>query len=567
MSQVIQNPILPGFNPDPSVIRVGDDFYIATSTFEWFPGVRIHHSRDLVNWRLVGHVLTRSDQLDMRGFNNSDGVYAPALSHADGKFWLTFSCTHNSRGGAWMSTPCYVVTAESIEGPWSDPVAIGGGGFDPSLFHDDDGRKWVVNMTWDGRSGHDKFGDIVVQEFDAAEGKLKGKRVPIFAGTELGCTEGPQILKKNGYYYLITAEGGTEWNHAVTVCRSTDLFGPYEVHPQKYILSSRFQEENPLQRSGHGFFVDTPNGEWYLTHLCGRPVYDPDAYAFGPKYATGFSILGRETAIQKVEWRDGWPWLACGGNAPQMEVPAPDLPAHPWPTTDKVDNFDSKQLSSQWQTLREPAEESWCSLTQKPGHLRLIGRHYLSSRFDQSLLARRIEHHQMRAETLVEYHPESPMEMAGLVVYYDNGNYYFLKITRDDSDNKVVQVCSSIAGVYSEPGGDGQKGETAIIENDDPLYLRVTLDTQWYQFSYSTDGRHWANIGPRLNSTPLSDEYGNLIFKFTGSMVGIFACDVNEQGRHADFSHFSYEQLSADSKAPEANELQVSAVADLEAAS
>lgn len=554
MTQFIQNPILPGFNPDPSVIRVGEDFYIATSTFEWFPGIRIHHSRDLVNWRLVGHVLTRRDQIDMRGFNNSDGVWAPALSHADGKFWITFSCTHNSRGGAWMSTPCYVVTAEDIAGPWSDPTPIGGSGFDPALFHDDDGRKWVVNMTWDGRAGYNNFGSITVQEFDTEKGRLTGERIGIFSGTELGCTEGPQILKKDGFYYLVTAEGGTEWNHAVTVCRSRSLTGPYELHPQKYVLSSRFQEENPLQRAGHGFFVDTPSGEWYLTHLCGRPVYDPEAYSYGPRYATGFSILGRETGIQKILWRDGWPWLANGGNAPEFRVAAPDLAPHPWPEQSAGDDFTGDTLSPQWQTLREPAEETWCTLNAKPGSLRMKGRHYLSSRFDQSLLARRIEHHKMRAEILVDFHPESPMHMAGLVVYYDNSNYYFLKISRDDNGDKTVQVCASVAGEYREPGGSGQAGDTARIESDAPLYLRVTLDTQWYQFSYSADGRHWANIGPRLNSTPLSDEYGNLIFKFTGSMVGIFACDVSEGGIHADFAHFKYQPLGNESKTAQPNQ-------------
>lgn len=547
MPHAIQNPILPGFNPDPSVVRVGDDFYIVTSTFEWFPGIRIHHSKDLVHWRLVGHVLTRRSQIDLRGFNNSDGVWAPALSYADGKFWITFSCTHNSRGGAWMSTPCYVVTSDTIEGPWSEPVAIGGGGFDPSLFHDDDGRKWVVNMTWDGRAQYDKFGDITVQAFNPETGLLQGPRIPIFSGTELGCTEGPQILKKNGYYYLITAEGGTEWNHAVTICRSRSLFGPYELHPNKTILSSRFEEGNPLQRAGHGFLVDTPNGEWYLTHLCGRPVYDPEVMSRGEKYAAGYSILGRETGIQKIEWRDDWPWLANGGSAPELTVQAPDLPQHLWPAQASGDDFQGRNLSPQWQTLREPAEESWCSLTSKPGALRLKGRHYLSSRFEQSLLARRIEHHQMRAQTLVEFHPESPMQMAGLVVYYDNGNYYFLKISRDDNGDKILQVCASIAGSYGEPGE-----EKVTIENEDALHLRVTLNTQWYQFSYSTDGSHWANIGPRLNSTPLSDEYGNLIFKFTGSMVGIFACDVSEQGKCADFSHFHYHALTASHARPEA---------------
>ncbi|GAL11574.1 beta-xylosidase [Vibrio astriarenae] len=249
---MIQNPVLKGFNPDPSIVRVGDDYYIATSTFEWFPGIQLHHSKDMVNWRLVGHALTRTSQLDMKGMDNSEGVYAPALTYSDGKFWLCFSNVHSCRGGNWMATPSFVITADNIEGPWSEPVSIGNYGFDPSLFHDDDGKKYMLNMVWDGRAKTNFFGGIVLQEFDSELGQLVGEPKNIFAGTELGCTEGPQMMKKDGYYYLITAEGGTERNHAVTVCRSKNIWGPYEVHPDNPILTSRFQEHAELSRAGHG---------------------------------------------------------------------------------------------------------------------------------------------------------------------------------------------------------------------------------------------------------------------------------------------------------------------------
>ena len=223
MTNKILNPILKGFNPDPSIIRVEDDYYIATSTFEWFPGIQIHHSKDLVNWRLISHALTRTSQLDMKGMDNSEGVYAPALTYSDNKFWLCFSNVHACRGGNWMATPSFVITADNVEGPWSDPVSIGNYGFDPSLFHDDNGKKYMLNMIWDGRSNRNFFGGIVLQEFDPIVGKLVGNAHNIFEGTVLGCTEGPQMLKKDGYYYLITAEGGTAQNHAVTVCRSKSI--------------------------------------------------------------------------------------------------------------------------------------------------------------------------------------------------------------------------------------------------------------------------------------------------------------------------------------------------------
>lgn len=533
MTHKILNPILKGFNPDPSIVRVKDDYYIATSTFEWFPGIQIHHSKDLINWRLMGHALTRPSQLDMKGMDNSEGVYAPALSYADGKFWLCFSNVHACRGGNWMATPSFVITAESAEGPWSDPVSIGNYGFDPSLFHDDDGKKYMLNMVWDGRANKNFFGGIVLQEFDSATGKLIGKVENIFEGTALGCTEGPQMLKKGDYYYLITAEGGTALDHAVTVCRAKNIAGPYEVHPNNPILTSRFQEGAPLSRAGHGFLVETQNGEWYLSHLCGRGITNPEGYQFMPQYNNHFSILGRESALQRSHWQDDWPYVTTG-KTPVIEVEAPKLPLCPWPVEDAHDDFGNKTLRLEYQTLREPADESWLSLTERPGHLRLKGRHYLSSRYEQSLVARRFQSHSARAETKMEFKPETPYQMAGLCAYYARNGHYFLKMTANDEGQPILQVVGNINDNYHE------YSKEVPIGNARHVYMRLTLDKQWYKYSYSLDGKTWRNIAPALNSTPLSDEGGPDIFRFTGSFVALFAADITGQKTHADFDYLEY---------------------------
>ena len=247
MTSAVFNPILRGFNPDPSIVRVGDDYYIATSTFEWFPGVQIHHSRDLLHWRLVARPLNRASQLDMRGDPDSCGVWAPCLTHADGLFHLVYTdvkrygrtTTAGVSGASLRDFHNYLVTSERIDGDWSDPIHLNSSGFDPSLFHDDDGRKYLVNMLWDHRPGQNRFAGIVLQEYSPAQRKLVGARHNIFNGTSLGLTEAPHLYRRDGWYYLITAEGGTAWGHAVTMARSRTLLGPYELHPDVYILSAR----------------------------------------------------------------------------------------------------------------------------------------------------------------------------------------------------------------------------------------------------------------------------------------------------------------------------------------
>jgi xylan 1,4-beta-xylosidase len=518
----IINPILPGFNPDPSILRVGDDYYIATSTFEWFPGVQIHHSRDLINWRLLTHPLNRLSQLDLCGVPSSGGIWAPCLSY-DGKlFYLIF--TNVKARGIVKDTHNYLVTTDDILGEWSDPIYLNSTGYDPSLFHDDDGRKWLVNMVWDHRKGHNPFSGIMLQEYSPTERHLIGPEFKIFSGTGLGRTEGPHLYKVNGYYYLLTAEGGTELKHAVTLARSKSLFGPYEVHPHNPVLTSWPDPTLPLQKAGHGDLVETKKGEWYMVHLCGRPIP-----------TLGRCPLGRETAVQKVVWSDDhWLYLASGGNRPALEVSAPNLPEQPWKREPTKDDFDSCNLSPHFQTLRIPFRKENFSLIERPGFLRIKGRESLSSKHNQSLIARRQQAFCYTASTCVEFEPDTFKQMAGLICFYDTQNWYYLRISRDENLGKCLGIVSCDNNAFDEP-----LSAEAVIEGWSRCYLQVRVDYDKLQFYYSRDGKTWTTLGPILDASKLSDEYCQE-GTFTGAMVGLCCQDLTGRSKAADFDFFEY---------------------------
>ena len=529
--KTIHNPILKGFNPDPSIVRVGDDYYIATSTFEWYPGVQIHHSRDLVNWRLASRPLNRPEQLDLRGNPDSCGVWAPCLTYADGLFWLAYSDVKR-REGNFKDVHNYLVTAPSIEGPWSDPVYLNSSGFDPSLFHDEDGRKWVVNLVWDHRARPTKFGGILLQEFDPRAGKVIGEAVNIFRGSPLGLTEGPHLYRRNGYYYIVTAEGGTGYRHALSMARSRSITGPYELHPDWHVVTSRFFPDTELQRAGHGDFVETQDGECYVVHLTGRPLAGLNRCP-----------LGRETTIQKAQWGDDG-WLRLCGNPlePKTEVPAPNLPPHPFPVEAARHDFDSPELPSAFQWLRTPYPERIFSLTARPGFLRLTGRESVGSWFEQALIARRQTAFAYDAETVVEASPKSYQQMAGLIAYYNRFAFHYLALTFDETVGTCLHVFSCL--------GDWPDGRlTVLLESPvkvpegQAVRLRVEVRGCALRFFYAleSDSDDWKRIGPVLDASLLSDEAGQGEHgNFTGAFVGMAAHDVSGQAMTADFDYFVY---------------------------
>ena len=540
MNATIRNPILPGFNPDPSICRVGEDYYIATSTFEWYPGVQIHHSRDLVNWRLVRRPLERASQLDMRGNPDSCGVWAPCLSYCDGLFWLVYTDVKRLDGN-FKDAHNYIVTAEAVEATWSDPVYVNSSGFDPSLFHDDDGRKWFLNMKWNHRSesfgGSPKspaFDGILLQEWDERTRKLVGLAKNIFAGSPLGLVEGPHLFRRDGWYYLTVAEGGTGYDHAVGMARSRTIDGPYEMHPNVHLITSKGHPEAALQRAGHGQYVETPDGQAYHTHLCGRPL-PPQRRC----------TLGRETALQKCVWReDGWLYLENGGPVPEVTVPAPGAAGTVAERVLFETDFDEQVLPPEFQWLRTPVPERIFSLAARPGHLRLFGRESIGSWFEQALVARRQEHHSFRAEAVVDFAPDTYQQVAGLTHYYNRHKFHALGVTRHETLGRTLTVLSCPGdfpnGRLTYPVGSG------IAVPDGPIHLAMEVRDNDLQFFWrGADQAQWLTIGPVLDAGVISDEGGRGEHgSFTGAFAGIFAFDISGCAMPADFDRFRYQALS-----------------------
>jgi xylan 1,4-beta-xylosidase len=534
---VIHNPILPGFNPDPSILRVGEDYYIATSTFVWQPGIRLFHSRDLASWTLMGHALHGAH--DLRGLPAHGGIWAPALSRdpGSGRFHLTYSLVRSTSGG-YFDVDNFEVGAPEVGGPWSAPAYLNSVGFDPSLFHDDDGRHWLVTLEWDPRDGYEHPGAIVLEEWDPASRAVRGETRRIHRGaTDRGCLEAPHLYKRDGWYYLLAAEGGTGFGHGVTLARARDVAGPYEPAPVNPFLTSnpaphfgrnvrdhqRLELFNPaaeLQKAGHGSLVDTPAGDWYIVHLCARPVG-----------AEPRSVLGRETAIQRVEWTDdGWLALSGGGTVAQLETPAPvDRPRDRPPEVIR-DDFDGPAIDPRLSTLRRPLAGDWVDLRARPGSLTLRGGDMLTSRFDVSVVATQLQAFEAVAETRVAVRPLHFSHSAGLVVLYDERNFAYLRRYRSESlDADAVGI------VLVERGAKRELLLDRAVVDAGEVVLQARLDHGTLRFAWGTEPGTLREIGPVLDATYMSDEATR---GFTGTMVGLACVDAYRKDLLAHFDWF-----------------------------
>lgn len=565
---IVSNPLITGFNPDPSICRVGEDYYIATSTFEWFPGVQIWHSRNLSEWRLLHRPLDSCRLLCMGGVESSGGVWAPCLTHSDGRFYLAYTVVRNWRGetpvdyGVFKDTFNFVTTAPSITGPWSEPVFQNATGFDPSLFHDE-GRVWLLNMEWDYRGSPTHFTGILLQELDPRTLTPKGTIHKIFEPTELDRVEGPHLYRREGWYYLVTAEGGTGYEHAVTVARSKEITGPYEVHPDNPMLSSlrdRVTDVESIeklatgcdveppqdfyhhpQKAGHASLCPINDDEWILVHLSGRPV---------PGSAS--CPLGRETSIQLVRWFDDWPYVVDSrGNPvlyPQQQIELPTLCKAPtnldhaekrryYLNTDKVisDNFQGPELHPAFRFLRRhPGDD--LDLDVVAGRIRLVGRESPLSRFRQTLVAVSVGSFQYRVETCLHFSPESYRQMAGLIVRYDERNQYYLRIAGGESGKSTLGVIRFAAGKFDMPV------TPEITLTASPVSLRLQVDGDKGSFSWMQENEVWHDVSVELDMLQLSDE-GTWPEGFTGTFAGMACHDLSGLGCTAEFSMFHYEEL------------------------
>lgn len=532
MTDVIRNPILPGFHPDPSIVRVGEDYYLATSTFEWCPGVRIHHSRDLRHWRPLGGVLDSPQLLDLTGVPDSGGVWAPDLTYANGRFHLVFSVLDTYAYG-YKDCANYLTTAETVDGPWADPVRLPGRGFDAALFHEDDGSTWLLNMI----TG---FKGVEIQRLE--DGEAVGEPVLLLDSSPAGVTEGPHLYRHDGWYYLLCAEGGTGFNHGAVVARSRNLLGPYEIDPNGPLLTTRDKLDLPLQKAGHGCFTTTPAGEWYMTYLTSRPyteVEDGLPQDARERDATGRCVLGRETAIAAVSWTDGWPRIE--GAAPALEVPAPSGPVFAAPEAPARDDFDEPALDPRWSTLRRHADPSWLSLAARPSHLRVAGGQSPHGKRTPSLVAQRVTAKHGVFEAGLEFDPRTADQTAGITAYYNGFNWHCLQVGLDQGRRVLSLVTCD----------RGRRTATPVAAVGTRLDLRIAFDGPTLRFAYRENGP-WQDLAVTADTTILSDEHATWIepglvhaFGFTGAFVGLWVQDLAAEGGFADFDYADYRPAPA----------------------
>jgi len=541
---MLKNPIIPGFNPDPCIVRVGDDYYIVTSTFEWFPGVPLYHSRDLKNWRLVRNLLDTKEYLDVRGVAPSEGVWAPGLSYStvEKRFYLAYSIVH-CRNKYLMDVDNYIIWAEDPAGEWSKPLYVNSSGFDPYLFCDDDGRKWLVNKDRDFRPANIEVRPIIIQEFDEKKGGLVGEPISLINGfTRRKFGEAPFIYKRNNWYYLVLAEGGTGYAHCASMGRSRSVTGPYEPSPYNPIVTcapgdfeqsegnpgvmpERYNPDLIIQKAGHGTIVETQNGECYLSHLCGRPIL--------PQLRC---ILGRETAIQRMEWTDdNWLTIVGGGNLAKDEVLQPNLAEHPFPKEPERCVFDGGVLNPKFITAHGDIQPDWLKLPEEGG-LHLRGRETLSSNFDTSLIAQRLTAFRAQATTKLNFEPTDYHHLAGITCIYSSSKHYCAYKTFDDK--KGVAVLSVYGFEYGEMT---DYGVSIVVPAEAPVYLRAEIDSADLRFSYSLDDKTYEPLGGVLDMTILSDEVGGR--SFTGSMVGMFVQDIHTKSKWARFDYFELTEV------------------------
>ncbi|WP_329540127.1 glycoside hydrolase family 43 protein [Streptomyces sp. NBC_01358] len=449
---LFDNPVIAGFSPDPSICRVGDDYYVATSSFEYVPGVPLWHSRDLVNWRLLGHALDRPGQLELpESVPASCGVYAPTLRHHDGLFWMITTVVTDAG--------TVLVTAKDPAGPWSDPVPVGIPGIDPDLAWDEDGTCWCVYSD-DGIHG---------VRLDPETGRTLGEPVALWSGSGLQYPEGPHLYRIGDWWYLLLSEGGTERGHAMSVARARSLPGPFEPHPDNPVLSHR-STGHPVQNIGHGDLVQAQDDTWWMVLLGTRPRGDT------PKYHG----LGRETFLAPVRWEDGWPLPG----PVDLRAEAPALSPHPWPGEADRDDFDSPALAPHWVSLRRH-DRAAARLDERPGHLVLHARADSLDSPGALFVGRRQQDPDCTARTRIDV---APGGLGGLVVRLDEAHHYRVETDGAGTVHVVARIgplCHSVAERTVPPG---------------PLTLRIDVTTAVTLPPSVTDPKAVAPPGLRIGA-------------------------------------------------------------------
>lgn len=506
------NPVLTGFYSDPSMTRAGQDYYLVSSTFSFFPGLPIFHSRDLVNWRQIGNAIDRPDMVDFAKLGLSRGLFAPAISYHDGMFWILNTCVDCGDN--------FVITASNPAGPWSKPTWLPdlAGAIDPSLFVDEDGSAWIVNNGPPvGTPRYDGHRALWIQQFDRKTRKTFGPRTVLVDGgvrpeEKPIWIEGPHIFRKDGYYYLIAAEGGTAEGHSQVVLRSRKVTGPYETNPANPILTQRDLPRNrdrPITSAGHADFVQTQAGEWWATFLAVRP-YSGDLYN-----------TGRETFLMPVKWEGGWPRITRPGEVIPWLAAKPKLPAfQASPMTGPMrvrEEFTKPALPTGWMMLRNPRSTWW---NMAGGSLRLKPRAVsLGDNGNPSFVARRQQHQFATAETALVAPPTRPGSEAGLAALQSDDFWYSLAATRTAAGQTLVQVKRRAGPTEAKNGV--VLAQQPLGNGRGPIELRIRARADRYDFEWRQGGA-WRVLLADADGTILSTQKAG---GFVGAVLGPYAYD------------------------------------------
>jgi xylan 1,4-beta-xylosidase len=499
-----ENPIIPGFYPDPSICRVGEDYYLVTSSFCYFPGVPIFHSTDLVNWKQIGHCLSKASQLPLGNTWRSCGIYAPTIRYHDGLFYMV--TTNVSYGGNF-----YVYT-DNPAGEWSEPVWVDQGGIDPSLFFDEDGKVYFTSTTVYGTTAP----GICMSEIDIKSGKRFTEAKYIWAGNGGRHPEAPHLYKINNYYYLMIAEGGTEYGHMVTIARSKSPWGPFEAYSNNPILTHRNKAFSQIQGTGHADIVKDANGNWWMVFLAFRTANGE------------YHHLGRETFLAPVEWNEeGWP-VVNGNGTVELTMESDKINAEQTLIDDFEDDFEDSTLNYQWNFLRNPYENMY-SLTEKKGYLRLYGSEINLNDMDSpAFIGKRQQHFNCTIETLLNFKPEKENEEAGLAVIMDEEHHYEIAIIGDGSNRKIIvrRTIGKLSAIIADKAiGDGS------------VKLEISADIGSYHFKYA--------IGENVAEEIADGETKYLSSEVAGGFIGVYigpyaTGNGSRNSTPADFDYLKY---------------------------
>ena len=506
---IYKNPVRRGFYPDPSVIRVGDDYYMVNSSFQYFPCIPISHSKDMINWTTIGHAISDPSFLDLSDIKDSHGIWAPDIHYDETEqlFYITATLRLNDRPGENFPARCQLLMkSRKPEGPYSKPVKLPINAIDPSLFFDSDGKKYMI--TAKGAIAHELNKDCT---------KLIGEPGTVWAGTGERCSEGPHILKHGGYYYAYVAEGGTGYGHGINAARSKTLFGQYEECPYNPVMRQK-DPEKPIQRAGHGKLIKDQNGKWWAYYLCGR------------RNGGNFTTLGRETALDPVRWtEDGW-FLINEGHGPSETQTAPELDPCGGEDGNFFDGFTGSKFHPEWQFVRNPDYSAISLNGESPNHLRLYTVHgQMNKLAAKNILVHREAELSCCAETKLRFSPAEGT-YAGLTCYYSTNTYIRFDVTKRNGKN-VIEL------VTNRGGGETCEAERAL--SFDQLYLKVSVRGQSRRFLYSTDGCDYTELSEISPCTFLCDEgVPGDRKRHTGTMTGIFALADRDIRIPADFDYF-----------------------------